>query len=93
MALFLLLSAIVGLVAYVGCDREDWYGSDELEVEYYNYTPSVRTEMPISSEQHEDFGINVESQQVEEQQETHRSKFLRDLEEHTMRFFEMQDIE
>ena len=86
MALLLLLGGIIGFVAYLNRDHQRWYGSEELEVEYY--VPSARTEAPMSSEQHEDFGINTESEQ-----ETPTIKLIREYREHTTQFFEMQDIE
>ena len=76
---------------YLCRDHQRWYGSDELEME--NYVPSVRAEAPIPSEQLEGFGINVESQQVENQQETHKSKFIQDVKERMTKSKEVQTIE
>ena len=90
-ALLFFLVAIIGLVAYVG--RSHRYGSDEYEWE--ETTTSVRTEAPMSSEQLEDpeYSENTESQQVESQQETRRSKFIHDYEEHMMKLMDMHSIE
>ena len=90
-ALLLLLAGIIGFFVYLYRDHQRWYSSDELEMEYY--VPSVRTEAPIPSEQYEDFGINVESQQVEDQQETHRSKFIQDVKERITKSKEVQTID
>ena len=85
-ALLFLLVAIIGLVAYVGRSHQD--GSDDYEWE--ERTSSVRTEAPMSSEQLEDPEY---SENTESQQETRRSKFIHDYEEHMMKLMDMHSIE
>ena len=77
-ALFFLLVAIIGFVAFLSFDLKRWIDIDGAD----------STEATMPSEQYEDFGINLDSLQ-----ETHSRNLIQEYKEHTMRFLENFDIE